>query len=88
MATPQIKLLDTVKALHEKGIVDLTASERAQIEKETLDLIKNSKRKRAMKAPEGFEEVVEKLRGVDADVAFKLVTDFLADKGLLESHGK
>jgi hypothetical protein len=88
MATPQIKLLNTVKALNEQGVVELTASERDQIERETLDLIKNSKRKRAMKAPEGFEEIIEKLQGVDADEAFKVVTDFLADKGLLESHGK
>jgi len=88
MATPQIKLLNTVKALHEQGKVDLTASDKEQIERETRELLKNSQKKRAMKAPEGFEEVVEKLHGVDADVAFKLVTDFLADKGLLEVHDK
>jgi len=91
MANPleRIQLFTTVKNLHDAGTVDLTPQERRQIEAETADLIKRSIRnKTAMKTPEGFEEILEKLRDAkDADEAFTYVADFLKDKGIIESEG-
>jgi hypothetical protein len=74
-----LSLFETVKSLQDKGIINLEASERSAIERETSELLRAARVHRtAANAPEGFNELLEKLKSVDADEAFSLVKEFLS----------
>lgn len=82
----RVKLFQTVKGLHDAGKIRLSNQEQNQIVRETEDLIRNSLRnKKAAKAPEGFEEILRKLNGADADEAYSLIVDFLKDSGDIDT---
>lgn len=83
------KLFETVIALHNAGTVKLSASERDLISRETEDLVQKSLRNRsAAKMPEGFDEILKRLKSEDPDEAFELVVDFLTEKGVIKSEKK
>ena len=87
----KIKLFQTVADIYNRGEIELSASDRAVIEAETQDLISKSMfRRKAEKMPEGFEQILSKLKGmkdVEAQEAFDLVVDFLKDGGILKGKG-
>jgi len=80
MTQHRLQLLNTVKELHEAGTVKLSDADKARIEAETADLIQRSllNSKLAMKAPPGFDALLEELKKAeDADAAFETVVKFL-----------
>lgn len=84
MASPKIKLFETVMKLHDKGAATLTASEKSLIEQETRALLNAVPAKYASKAPEGFENLLKQLQKIeDAGEAYEAVLSFLKDKGEL-----
>jgi len=83
-------LFKTVKSLHDKGVVTLTASERDLIDRETKDLLSAASLYRsAAKAPEGFDSLLEDLKSAkDPDDAFSAIVDFMKQNGDVADSGK
>ena len=80
MTQPYQRLFNTIQEIAAAGKVKLSADERDIIERETKDLINKSQAKNykfASTVPQGFETLLEDLRGADAETAYKLVVDFM-----------
>jgi len=78
MSMDKIKLFETVLKFHERGNVELTASEKSLIETETRDLLSAASRKQAGMAPEGFESLLMSLKNAgNPDEAYEMVVSFL-----------
>ena len=76
----KIKLFETVLGIHEKGAASLTSSERSLIEQETRALLNAASRKQAMKAPEGFDSFLAKLKTAEnADEAYAMILKYLQE---------
>lgn len=90
MAIPKIKLLQTVADIYNRGDIDLSASDRGIIEKETQDLIRKSiLHRNAAKVPEGFEKILEELKEVkDADAAYEVIVNFLKENNIIKEDNK
>lgn len=88
MATPMyMKLFQTIQDIEASGKTKLSADERAIIERETADLLRKSQMKNyrfASKVPQGFEDLLGKLKSADAEEAYTLVKDFMDE--LEEGH--
>lgn len=85
MSFDKIKLFETVLNIHQRGDAELTTSERSLIEAETRDLLSAASRKQAMMAPEGFDMLLQSLKGIEnADDAFEMVKKFMDEKGILD----
>lgn len=85
----KIKLLQTVKALHDEGKTKLSNSELRQIEAETRDLLAHAHSHRTAKAaPEGFDELLRELEGLSPDEAYDAVVSFLDAHGEVETRGE
>lgn len=76
MSSP-IQLLETVKAFQEQGKIKLSSSELMELKRQTDELLRRSKGKTAMKMPEGFEMVLEKLRDASPEEAYEMIVDFM-----------
>lgn len=72
-----IQLLETVKAFHEQGKVKLSSSELEELKRQTSELLRRSKGKTAMKMPEGFEMVLEKLKDASPEEAYEMIVGFM-----------
>jgi hypothetical protein len=84
---PKLSLCETVQKLHEAGVVKLSKSELNEISRQTADLINRSIRnKRAAKMPEGFEAIIGQLSDSDPEEAYKVVLEFLKDKGIVKDE--
>ncbi len=85
---PKLSLFETVKKMHEAGVVKLSTSELNEISRQTADLINRSIRnKKAAKMPEGFEEILGQLSDSNPEEAYKVVLEFLKDKGIVKDSG-
>jgi hypothetical protein len=86
---PKLSLFETVKKLHEAGTVKLSTSELNEISRQTADLINRSIRnKKAAKMPEGFEDILGQLSDSNPEEAYKVVLEFLKDKGIVKDTGE
>lgn len=86
---PKLSLFETVKKMHEAGTVKLSTSELNEISRQTADLINRSIRnKKAAKMPEGFEEILGQLSEGNPEEAYKVVLEFLKDKGIVKDTGE
>ena len=84
MAQPYQKLFNTIQEIAAAGKVKLSADERATIERETRELISKSQMKNyrfASSVPQGFDMLLEKLKGADAEEAYDLIVAFMDSEG-------
>ena len=81
--TQRYQLFKTVADLHSQGKIKLSTTEQAEIEKQTMDLVRRSVLNRtAMSAPAGFEQVLMELeKAPDADTAYSVLVDFMKSEG-------
>jgi len=86
MGTEQrLQLFQTIESMRNHSNVKLSNSDLEMLRKQTEDLVRKSimNKKYATKTPEGFEEIVDKIKGIeDADEVFEIVIDFLKSKGV------
>jgi hypothetical protein len=81
----KLNLFKTVKSLHDKGAVTLTASERDLIDRETKELLSAANSRLASKAPKGFDKLLEDLKSSeDPDAAYEAVIAFMESNGEVE----
>lgn len=89
-ADPRISLFNVVQKMHEAGVVKLSGSDLDTLNRETRDLIEKSERnsKRAAKMPEGFEEVIGKLKSAEPQEVYDMIVEFLKEKGVIKDKGE